>query len=235
MNTILLILVFVVIIVLCKDFFLIRDLIISKKYKKIYAVVLKQNEGAAGVVKDYMEEEKNPYLKAKANLLLMHLNLLDNVDDVDVINNIDFEAIFLDKGKYKKNFVNLNSDMMIWTLASMSRLKKQGHLDIIKEKMDKLDSTLSKHVEYNAFKAVYALLNGNEEESKFLNELVNGSYSGLTYDTQLIGVTKRIALAYIASLNKEINFEYTDELKTFAATMIGRNLLTDLEIYEIYK
>ncbi len=235
MNTILLILVFVVIIVLCKDFFLIRDLIISKKYKKIYAVVLKQNEGAAGVVKDYMEEEKNPYLKAKANLLLMHLNLLDNVDDVDVINNIDFEAIFLDKGKYKKNFVNLNSDMMIWTLASMSRLKKQGHLDIIKEKMDKLDSTLSKHVEYNVFKAVYALLNGNEDESKFLYELVSGNYSGLTYDTQLIGVTKRIALAYIASLNKEINFEYTDELKTFAATMIGRNLLTDLEIYEIYK
>ena len=235
MNTILLILVFVVIIVLCKDFFLIRDLIISKKYKKIYAVVLKQNEGAAGVVKDYMEEEKNPYLKAKANLLLMHLNLLDNVDDVDVINNIDFETIFLDKGKYKKNFVNLNSDMMIWTLASMSRLKKQGHLDIIKEKMDKLDSTLSKHVEYNVFKAVYALLNGNEDESKFLYELVSGNYSGLTYDTQLIGVTKRIALAYIASLNKEINFEYTDELKTFAATMIGRNLLTDLEIYEIYK
>lgn len=235
MNTILLILVFVVIIVLCKDFFLIKDLIISKKYKKIYAVVLKQDEGAAGVVKDYMEEEKNPYLKAKANLLLMHLNLLNNVDDVEVINKIDFETIFLDKGRYKKNFANLNSDMMIWTLASMSRLKKQEHLDIIKEKMDKLDSKLSKHVEYNVFKAVYALLNNNEEESKFLNELVNGSYAGLTYDVQLIGVTKRIALAYIASLNKERNFEYTDELKTFAATMIGRNLLTDLEIYEIYK
>ena len=73
------------------------------------------------------------------------------------------------------------------------------------------------------------------EESKFLNELVNGEYSGLEYDKQLIAVTKRIALAYIASLNKEKNIEYADELKILSESMLGRNLLTDLDIYEIYK
>lgn len=235
MEIILLSLIAVTIIVCVKNVVLIRDLIISKNYKKIYTAVLSNDSEAINRIKEFLTTEKNPYLIAKANVLLMYLSLINNEDVEEIINNINYENIFLQNGKYKKNHVNLNSDMMIWTLASMPRLKKINKLDVIKEKMDKLEDKLSNHVEYKVFKAVYSLLNGNEEESKFLDDLINGEYSGVEYDKQLIGVTKRISLAYIASKNKEMNFEYTDELKILAGTMIGRNLLTDLEIYEIYK
>ena len=165
----------------------------------------------------------------------MHQKLIKDEDVSQIIDKIDYSDIFLEKGKYNTNFANLNSDMFIWTLCCLPRLKKVDLLPSIKEKMNVLQDKLSNHVEYKVFNSACAILERNMEESKFLNELVNGEYSGLEYDKQLIAVTKRIALAYIASLNKEKNIEYADELKILSESMLGRNLLTDLEIYEVYK
>lgn len=235
MGNILLVLLIFVIVFLIKNIILIRDLVISKNYKKIYKGILERDPDIINKTEEYLKTEKNEYLIYKTYILLMYLYLQNDIDPKEMIEKIDFGKVMLKNGKYNTQYANLNSDMIIWTLCSLYRLKNKGYLDTIKEKMDKLKDYFDNHIEYKVFYGAYALLNNDTENSKFLNDLVNGDYPKLNYDKQLIGVTKRIALAYIASLNKEKNIEYVDELKILAGSMLGKNLLIDLDIYEIYK
>lgn len=228
-------LVVVIVVFTFRNIVLIKDLVTSKGYKKIYNGVIKKEPDIINKIEEYLKKEKNKYLVSKTNILLMHQKLLNDEDVSEIIEKIDYSVIFLKNGKYNSHFVNLNSDMLIWTLCCLPRLKKANQLNLIKEKVNVLSDKLSNHVEYKVFIGACAVLERNIEETKFLNDLVNGEYSGLSYDKYLIAVTKRIALAYIASLSKEKNIEYADELKILSESMLGRYLTTDLDIYELYK
>ena len=235
MKIILLILILIIIIFSIKNIVLIKDLIISKEYRKIYKAVIAEEADIIARLESYIINEKNKYLLSKAYVLLMYVKLHSGLDVLDEIEKINYNDIFLKNGKYNKKFVNLNSDMFIWTLASMPLLYKQGHLPPIQVKIIDLEDRLNNHIEYKVFKACNAMLSNNSDGYQFLYDLVNGDYASLDYDKKLIGATKRVALAYLGSLKKENNIEYADELKYFSTTMIGRKLLTDLEIFEIYK
>lgn len=235
MGIIFLGLIIIIIVFTFRNIVLIRDLAISKEYKKIYKSVVESDPEAITKINEYLKNESNEYLLSKTNVLLMYLKLQKRLEVGYEVHNIKFEDIFLNKGKYSTDFVNLNSDMMIWTVCCLPRLNGVGQLYQVKEKLLKLNDTLANHIEYRVFCGAFAVLTGDEEGSKFLYDLVNGDYPKLNYDKQLISVTKRIALAYIASKNKEKNIEYADELNILSKTMIGRNILTDLGIYEIYK
>lgn len=235
MGIIILGLIAIIIIFTFRNIVLIKDLRISKDYKKIYKAVVENDPNSIDIIKEYLKIEKNEYLLAKANILLMYLKLQKKIEVGYEVNEVDFGKIFIKNGKYNASFVNLNSDMMIWILCSLPRLNEVGQLYQIKEKLLKLKDKLDNHIEYKVFFGAFAILTKDEESAKFLFDLVNGDYSNLQYDKQLIAVTKRIALAYIASQNKEKNIEYADELNILSKTMIGRNLLTDLGIYEVYK
>lgn len=228
-------LILIIIVFVVRNIVLLRDLAISKKYNKIYKAVVNKDPDIINKIEEYLKTEKNEYLITKTNVLLMYQKLLNGEDVSNIVSRLDYTKIFLRKGKYEKDFVNLNSDMFIWAICCLPRLRKGDILPLIKDKVSVLEDKLSKHIEYKVFFAACAVLERNTEESKFLDKLVNGEYSGLEYDKHLIAVTKRIALAYIASLNKEKNIEYADELKILSESMLGRNLLTDLEIYEVYK
>lgn len=236
LNIIYIGIIIILLIFTTRNFLLLRDLRGSKGYRNIYQAVIHKETDVINKLEEYIKEEKNDYLLNKAYVLLMYVKLPNNDDVGEVIEKIDYTKIFLKNGKYNKQFVNINSDMIIWTLCCFPRLKKIKKLSLIKEKFDTLQDQLSNHVEYRVFNGAYAVMNNNIEESKFLNELVNGEYSGLDYDKQLIAVTKRIALAYIACQSKEKkNIEYADELKTLSNSMLGKSLLMDLDIYEVYK
>lgn len=235
MAIIILGLIAIIIIFTVRNIVLIKDLMISKDYKKIYKSVVENDPESINKINEYLKSEKNHYLLAKANILLMYLKLQKRIEVGYEVHNICFEDVFLKNGKYNASFVNLNSDMMIWTLCSLPRLNEVGQLYQVKEKLLKLKDSLDNHIEYKVFFGTFSILTKDEENAKFLYDLVNGDYSGFQYDKQLIAVTKRIALAYIASQSKEKNIEYADELNILSKTMIGRNLLTDLGIYEVYK
>lgn len=235
MGMIIFALIIIIIIFGTKNVFLIKDLFNSKEYKKIYEAIINKEPEIDSRINEYLSKETNLYLKSKTNVLLMYYYLQNDINSKDTIEKIDYQKIFLREGKYKKDFAIYNSDMFIWSLCCLPRLKKESNLSVLKNKMDFLQDKLSNHIEYKVFNAAIALLDNNQDDSKFLYDLVNGEYNDLDYDKHLIGVTKRIALAYIASLNKEKNIEYADELKILSGTFLGKNLLTDLEIYEVYK
>ena len=234
-NIIFIGLVLLIIIFVVKNFVLIRDLRVSKKYNKLYRAVADKDPDIINKIEEYIKNEKNEYLINKANVLLMYQKLLNGEDVSNIVSKIDYTKIFFVKNKYDKDHVNLNSDMFIWTICCLPRLRKGDILPLIKDKVSEVKDNLSKHIECKVFFAACAVLERNTEESKFLDKLVNGEYSNLEYDKHIIAVTKRVALAYIASLNREKNIEYADELKILSETSLGKNLLTDLGIYEVYK
>lgn len=235
MNLTILLLIAISIIFTIRNVVLFRKLRGSKDYKAVYHSVVSREDNIIEKLNAYIEKEKDEYYKHKGILLLIY-QLLQNDQDVDeALNNIDMHKIFMPNGKYNKNHINLNSDMFIWLMVMFPRLNKLNKEDKIFEKFNDLDSILSNHLEYRTFKAAYYFIKKDEENSKFLSELINGEYIGMIYDKQLIGVSKRIALSYIASTSKEQNIEYKDELALFSKSYIGSNLLKDLDIYEVYK
>lgn len=235
MNTTLLLIIIITIIFTVKNISLFKQLSVSKDYKDAYHAVVSRDENAVEKLYAYLDKEKDDYLKNKGRILLIYLLLHKDQDASSILNDLDVNKVFMPKDKYNKNHITLNADMFIWLAVMLPCLNKAGQMDALYEKFNKLDEYLLNHVEYKTFKASYFFMKKDEENSKFLTELVNGEYSGMFYDKQLIGVIKRIALSYIASPSKEKNIEYKDELALFAKSYIGGNMLTDLDIYEVYK
>lgn len=235
MEWIVFVLLLIIIIFIYKNFILIKDFFISKQFRVIYKLVLMNDPGSKDRINEYISTEKNPYFINKAYVLLMYVKLRKNEDVKGELDKVDYKEIFLRNDKYDIKNVNYNSDVFIWSICCLPMIQKQGYLSIILYKMKYLDIYLSKHVEYKTFVSCCALLNEDEEGYKFLDDLVNNKYDNLEYDSSLLNVTQRMSLAFIASLNKKKNVEYVDELKTLSTTYLGRNLLSDFDIYEVYK
>lgn len=235
MEWIVFVLLSIIIIFIYKNIILIKDYFISKQYRKIYKLVLLNDPSSKEKINEYISSEKNPYFVNKAYVLLMYVKLRKNEDIKRELDKIDYKVIFLRNNKYDINNVNYNSDVFIWSMCCLPLIYKQGYLSFIMYKMKLLESYLSRHVEYKSFMSCCSLLNEDEEGYKFLEDLVNNKYDNLEYDSSLLNVTQRISLAFIASLNKKKNIEYVDELKILSTTYLGKNLLSDFNIYEVYK
>lgn len=235
MTTIIIILICILIIFVFKNFTILKELSISKEYRNIYKSVLSKEDNVIDKINTYINKEKDPYLLNKAKVLLLFLKARDKQDVLSLIDDINFNEIFFRNGKYNENHINLNSDMFIWLMVTLPCLKETNNLDALYNRLNQLDGKINSHLEYLLFKAIYSFLKDDNDGSKFLYDLVSGDYSGLNYDKQMIGVVKRIAMAYIACKSQDVNEEFKDELAVFASTYIGLCLLQDLNIYEVYK
>lgn len=237
MNVINYILLSLIIIFIFKDIDTIKKFFISKKYRKIYNDIFKNDsETMIQEIEDYLKIEKSRTLKAKATLLLIYEKLMSNQDISEDISKFNANLIFLKNNNYNKDYAINCSDMFFWLCACLPRLKEKNYLDEINEKISSLDKKYENHVEYKVYKSAYAILKNEPIENyDFLNKFVNGEYVDLYYDKHLVVSFKRLSLAYLSSLTNDSVFEYTVELKNFSLTKVGKEIMKDLNVYEIYK
>lgn len=210
----------------------------ERLFQQIYVDVLKQEEGSTETINNYVAEEKLGYLKNKAMALQIYQMLINGEDPSQVIEEINFNPIFKEKGNFVPKKANRNSDIFIWLLIVFAKAKQLNKEDVVEKlykKMEAFDEFFENQVEYQLYKSSTALMNNKDgEEIEFLTRLLDGDYSGMVYEKKLIGLYKRFAACVLASKEKEFDEFFRNDLHSFASTLVGRVYMQDLGIYEKY-
>lgn len=210
----------------------------ERLFQQIYVAVLKQDEGSTDTINNYVAEEKLGYLKNKAMVLQIYQMLVNGEDASQVIEDVNYNPIFKEGGKFVPKKANRNSDIFIWLLMVFAKAKQVNKEEVVEKlykKMEGFEDYFENQVEYQLYKQGTALLNGKDgEEIKFLFDLINGDYSGMVYEKKLIGLYKRFASCLLAYKEKEFDEFFKNDLHSFATTLVGRVFMQDLGIYEKY-
>lgn len=222
----------------------VKNIIEMKKIKReqafvqVYTKVLKQEEGAKDSLLNYIATEQLDYLVQKAKILLIYQLMIENEEPVDVVEQINFEPLFYSKGKYDAKLAEKNSDVFVWLSMLYAKARMLSMFDVIdklSEKLTKYDENLSNQLEYKLYKGVCSCIQEkNDENSKFLSDLLEGEYEGLVYERKLIGLYKRIAATYLVFLGDTVDEYFENDLHSFAETLVGKCIMKDLEIYDKY-
>lgn len=209
----------------------------NKEYIECYRAMLNGSDNAYERIQKYVEEEDLPEFKNKGLILKLYMELDSEIDYRKTLEEINLKQIFYKKDKYSKQLVALNSDVFIWYFLDMAkarRLSKFDALDVLNEKLFGLRE-LENRVEYRLAKAIYFALCEKEDAGvTFLSGLLEGNYAGLEYEKNLIGLYKRFASSTLAYSGEPMEEYYKNDLHAFASTAIGRNYMSELEIYEKY-
>ena len=210
----------------------------EREFANVYAKVLRQDEDAYEAICTYAENEKTPSLMNKALVIQAYEMLIKGLDPTAVIDSINFEPLFKDKGVFNAKVANRNSDIFVWIALVFAKARSLSMFDIIdkiNEKMKPFDQYLDKQLEYHLYKGyASAIAERNDEDTAFLTKLLSGDYFGMVYEQRLIGLYKRIAACFLAYLGDPVDEFFEEDLHSFAETLVGKCLMTDLEIIEKY-
>ena len=210
----------------------------DSEYISAYTKILKKEDGAEEFLDEYIAKENNQPLLNKARIIKLFKNLEEERDTKEVLDTLDFSAIFDDNAVSAPEKVSQNSDMFIWLVLCLAKAKKKTQIEVMNnlyEKVAVFDEPLSKTVEYNIFKSAYGLLlDKGESDKEFLYKLLSGDYVDYVYDKQLIGVNKKIAASLLSYCRDEISDEDKTILNDFAITQVGNILMRDLDILDEY-
>lgn len=206
------------------------------KYVETYTGVLKKSETAGEQLDSYYETETEPSLKNKTAVVKIFNDLNNDKDVNEIVENLDIKSIVCLGDKVNLENITENSDVFIWLNLLLTKAKSKENYDVIKkvyEKVSQFDEDLKNNVEYNVFKTTYnCMVDSNETSYEFLRDLLEGNYAHYTYDKQLIGVYKKIAVALLAYKGQEIKEEDKVLLEEFATGQIGNFFLGDLNILD---
>lgn len=210
----------------------------EKIFSDVYSAVLRQDENCYELIKNYVEEEKLGYLKNKAKIILAYQMMINKEDPVKVIEEIDLDPLFIDKHRFSPRLANRNSDIFVWYSLILARARSLSMFDVIEkltEKMKAYDEHLINHLEYREYKGICsALAERNDEDFVFLTKLLEGDYQGMVYEQRLIGLYKRIAACYLVYMGEIVDEYNQQDLHAFADTLVGKNIMKDLDIYDKY-
>lgn len=221
-----------------KNFTLLKRYKHNKNYIACYKAVLDEDDNAYESLNNFIENDKSEEYRNKAKILKIYYEVKNNIDYSESLNSLDLKKIYYNnKNKIDNTLLTLNSDSSIFLIMAMSKAYACGKLDVVEEiynKVKELDG-MEKQLEYQEILSFHdALLNcGDGNGIPFMNCLLNGNYSEYKYDKNLIGIYKRIAAAVLAFKLQPIS-DYDEDLKTFAGSLIGKQILNDLRIYDKY-
>ena len=95
---------------------------------------------------------------------------------------------------------------------------------------------LERRLEYQEVIAFFDVLTKSSKDGiKFMNDVLNGSYTEYIYEKNLIGLYKRIASSTLAFKKQDIDEYFINDLHKFSKSKIGASILMSLGIYEKYK
>lgn len=210
----------------------------EREFVNVYSKVLNDTDDAYDAVINYVNEEKEPHLKNKGMVIEVYEKLLRNEDVNEIVEAIDFEPLFKVKGRYDAKHTNRNGDVFVWlalVFAKAHNLNKDEVIDKLYSKLLPFDELLSNNLEYKLCKGYTAAIkNNNEEDYNFLKKLLDGDYAGMVYEQRLIGLYKRIATSYIVFKGDSVDEYFDNDLRSFAGSLVGRALLTDLKLIDKY-
>lgn len=219
-----------------KNFSLLKRYKFNKKYIDCYRVVLKNDENTYEYVCDYIKDiNKDEYLN-KARVLKLFVELKNGLDYSQTLDSIDLKKVYYDaKGKFDRNLVVYNSDTFVFIMMAMIKayaILKPEVVTSLRTKVSELTDLIDQ-IEYQEVLAVAdALLTENDNGVASLICLLNGEYTKYRYDKNMIGIYKRISAAVLSFLNQEISDYDKEDLGTFGKSLIGKEVLNDLRIYD---
>lgn len=221
-----------------KNFISLKGYKREKEFATTYSKVLRQDEDCYEAIQNYVEVEKIESLKNKAKVIFVYEKMVKGEDPIELVNTIDFKPLFYEKGRFNAKLANRNSDIFVWLALSFAKARSLSMFDVIdklSEKVLTFDEVLKNQLEYQLFKGlVSAIAEKNDENSAFLTKLLAGDYAGMVYEQRLIGLYKRIAASYLVYMGDTIDESFDNDLRDFATTLVGKCLMTDLEIIDKY-
>lgn len=239
MGSLLYVLMFAMIIfIIVKNFSLLKRYKFNKKYIEIYREILKEDENAYEHVSEYIASQKKEEYINKAKVLKLYIELKNDLDCSETLDSLDVSKIYYnDKNKFDPNLAVYNSDTFVFIIMCMTKAYTKLKINVIKELYEKVKALidLEEHVEYQEVLAVNdALFDKDDCGVTFFNSLLNGEYTKLKYDKNMIGIYKRIASTMLSYRCEPISDYDSQDLKTFAKSLIGKQMLSDLKIYDKY-
>ena len=237
-NGIYILLIIVVIALTARNIIQIAKIKHVSSFSKVYSKILKREPDAYEEIKKYVEEEKDDSIKNKARLLLIYEMMMNNEDPMNVVEDTNLGSLFKAKGAFNSKAVSNNSDAFVWLALVFAKARALSMFDVIENltnKVTEYNEQLDNRVEYRLFKGLCSsLAERNDDDSAFLQKLLNGDYADMTYDQKLIGLYKRIASAYLIYMGDTVDEYFENDLHSFAQTSVGHCLMTDLEIIDKY-
>lgn len=236
MGMMMYLLLFAMLIFICvKNFSLLKRYKFNKKYIECYRTVLNNDENVYEYVSDYINSvNKEEYLN-KTKVLKLFVEVKNGLDYKETLNSLDLRKIYYDGNKFDRNLVVYNSDTFVFIMMVMIKAYARLELEVIitlNEKIKELTDLVTQ-LEYQEVLAVGdALLLKNDNGIEILNCLLNGEYTKYRYDKNMIGIYKRIAAAILSFLSQEISDYDKEDLGTFGKSLIGKEVLNDLKIYD---
>ncbi len=209
----------------------------NRQYIDCYKAMLNNDEDAYDKVCSFISNEKTLEYKNKGLVLKLFIELGNGMDYKQTLEDLDLKEIFYKKGKYSKQLVTLNSDIFIWYYLDMARARRFSRFDVLDKLNDKLFglNELEVRVEFQLAKAICDALREKEDAGvEFLSGLLEGSYTQYQYEKNLIGLYKRFSASTLAYSGEPMEEYYKNDLHAFAATLIGKNYMSELEIYDKY-
>lgn len=210
----------------------------NKEYIESYKNVLEDSENAHNIISNYIESETSLEYKNRAKIIKLYCELNKNIDYVETLNDIDLKPIYFNKDKYDNKLVNLNSDSFVFIILSIAKAYECGKNDVGNVLVEKLKAIpeLERRLEYQEVIVFFDVLTKSSKDGiKFMNDVLNGSYTEYIYEKNLIGLYKRIASSTLAFKKQDIDEYFINDLHKFSKSKIGASILMSLGIYEKYK
>lgn len=232
------VMVVILVYVSIKNFTLVKRYNHNKKYISAYQDVLYGKENGYQNLTSYIDGEKSEEYKNKARIIKLYYELDNNLDYSETLDSLNLKEIFYQKDKVNDNTVNINSDSFAFIMLAMSKANCENKKEVVEalcNKVIELDK-LADRLECKEIVAFNnALLNKEDEGIEFMNKILAGDYAELKYDKGLILLYKRFAAATLAYENQELDEYFRNDLSKFSEVFIGKMLLNNLKIYEMYK
>lgn len=201
-----------------------------KNYTPLSNKIFENEKEAASEVIDYLEEEKNEEFYNKALILKALLLARKKLSIKEVLEELNFGSLYLERNKINKKKANLNSDSMFWFEALVLACKDdEESLLLIKEKLAK-DDIFKDYLYYDlALNLIDSFLSKKPTNFTYYQNILDGKLNGKRFDKQLIILFKRlcISILYFYGQLKEEDFK---ELKKFSENKVGRYVMNILDI-----
>ena len=220
-----------------RNFTLLKRYKQNKEYIECYKAILRADENAYERINAFIDSQKEQDFAGKGRLLKLYVELDKKLPYQETLNAIDLKDVFYKKDHPDKYRYSLNCELFIWIYIIMAKARQMSGFDVLNELNDKVKALeeMNDCLEYREAEAIYNALCEKEDGGvKFFTDLLEGNYTELRYEKNLIGTFKRFAAATLAYGGEPMEDYYKQDLHNFAETMIGKTYLENLGIYDKY-
>lgn len=210
----------------------------SKSYITCTNAIFANDEDVLAKINNYIATEQSEEFINKARVLKAFIELQEEIDPSATLGALDLHDLIYTKNKIDAKKFMYNSDTYVWSIMTYIRAYAKNDeatmhklYEILNKEYDVVNGDLCIHVFNNIAKA---LSEKDEEAINFLRRVNEGDYASYIYDKQIIGFYKYLSLTILAYLGEALSEDALEDMHTFADMKVGKFVMRDLGIHEIY-